>query len=97
MLFIGHPNGSRTRLSALKGQRSKPINYGALTGVNDGARTRDQEIHSLLLYQLSYNHHKIYIGGLLQSCDRPPTMLNSQGLHSPFPRTICAVAQGVPL
>ena len=29
-------------------------------GVNDGARTRDQEIHSLLLYLLSYDHHLDY-------------------------------------
>jgi hypothetical protein len=27
-------------------------------GVSDGIRTRDVQIHSLALYQLSYAHHK---------------------------------------
>jgi hypothetical protein len=30
---------------------------GALNGVTDGARTRDNQNHNLGLYQLSYGHH----------------------------------------
>jgi hypothetical protein len=31
-----------------------------LSGVNDGARTRDNRNHNPVLYQLSYNHHFLF-------------------------------------
>ena len=30
-----------------------------ITGVTDGARTRDNQYHKLALYQLNYGHHKL--------------------------------------
>lgn len=30
---------------------------GVLSGVADGARTRDTQDHNLVLYQLNYSHH----------------------------------------
>jgi hypothetical protein len=35
-----------------------------LSGVNDGARTRDNRNHNPVLYQLSYNHHALCNQGL---------------------------------
>ena len=36
-------------------------------GVNDGARTRDNQNHNLGLYQLSYVHHRAKILACLRS------------------------------
>lgn len=35
----------------------------ALNGVNDGARTHDNQNHNLALYQLNYVHHMVCLKG----------------------------------
>ena len=50
------------RISALPGSLNlivrRPNELLGLLGVGDGVRTRDVQIHSLALYQLSYTHRK---------------------------------------
>jgi hypothetical protein len=58
-------------------EKEKPCNAGLFkkicTGVNDGARTRDNQNHNLGLYQLSYVHHRSKILSCLRVWRDPET------------------------
>ena len=45
-------------------------------GVADGTRTRDNQNHNLVLYQLNYSHHRCFCSGIYLS---PSPCFNKNG------------------
>ena len=57
----GLPYGLLTPITLSVHKKTLPVNTAterANNGVDDGARSRDFQSHSLVLYQLSYVHHR---------------------------------------
>ena len=55
--LAGHLN-----IIAVREKTPVPL-YGGLYGVSDETRTRDSQDHNLVLYQLNYAHHMVYLKG----------------------------------